>query len=199
LAEQSPDTPLLTAFQISQIHFFQKGTLMPNLFRTLIDRLTGWPLITVRYRSHWRVMAMAHKNILQLIEDNADGDARRGSLADWCRAERPVLDALRGTTSLFRIDGPRQFIGHDMFAMGSLIESPGVTAHLDPIDTLHLEERMRKAIETEILRWIDERKLQDCPPVDASVDRATADPRAIARMLDWVERDRWQEVATYAQ
>jgi hypothetical protein len=165
--------------------------------RSLLDRLTGWPIITTKYRAHWRVMSNAHPVILKLIEDNEDGDARRASLAEWKRAERPVLHVLRGTTSVLRIDGPRQHIGREVFAMGALIESPGVTAHLDPIATLHLEERVREAIESEILRWIAEHDLQSLRPVEASVNREIADPLAIKRMMAWVGRSRWIEEQSY--
>lgn len=106
-----------------------------SLFRRVINRLTGWPLITLSYRSHFRVMRHAHRYILMLIEDNEDGEARRASLAEWEWAERPVLDVLSGTASYYRIDGPRQFAGNEMFALGSLVQSPGVTVHLDPIET----------------------------------------------------------------
>lgn len=167
--------------------------------QSILARITGWPLITKRYRAHWRIMLGAHPAILQLIEDNADGECRRASLAEWYRAERPVLKVLRGTTSLLRIDGPRQFVGNEDFAMGALIESPGVTAHLDPIATLYLEERMMEAIEREILRWIAEHDLQSLPPVDDSVNRDVADPLAIKRMIDWVGRDRWVEEQSYVR
>jgi hypothetical protein len=164
---------------------------------SLFARLIGRPIITTKYRTHYRVMISAHPMILKLIEENEEGDARRASLAEWRRAERPVLAVFRGTTSLFRIDGPRQCIGREDFAMGALIESPGVTAHLDPVDTLHLEERVRKAIEQEILRWIAEHDLQSLPPVLPSVDRDVADPEAMRRMIDWVGRDRWTEEQSY--
>jgi len=173
--------------------------------RSLLARLTGWPNITTKYRAHWRVMVHTHPLILKLLEDNADGDTRRASLAEWHRAERPVVDVLRGTTSLFRIDGPRQFLGSETFAMGSLIESrsliesPGVTAHLDPVETLHLEERVRKAIEQEILRWIAEQGLQDRPPAEAHLYRDIADPQAVRRMLNWVGRDRWTVAKSYVR
>lgn len=165
--------------------------------RSLLARLTGWPMITIKYRAHWRVMIHTHPLILKLLEDNADGDTRRASLAEWHRAERPVVSALRGTTSLFRIDGPRQFIGKEDFAMGALIESPGVTAHLDPVETLHLEARVRQAIEREIVRWIAERGLQDHPSVPPHVDRDFADPKAMRRMIDWVGGSRWTEEQSY--
>ena len=167
--------------------------------RSLLARLTGWPNITNKYRAHWRVMIHTHPLVLQLLEDNADGDTRRASLAEWYRAERPVLDVLRGTTSLFRIDGPRQFFGSGTFAMGSLIESPGVTAHLDPVETLHLEERVRNAIEKEIVCWIAEQGLQDRPPVEARLDRDIKDPSAIRRMINWTRRSRWMESQSYVR
>ncbi len=167
--------------------------------RSVVGRLFGWPMITKRYRIHWRVLMQAHPLILKLIEDDADGETRRASLADWHSAERPVLSVLRGTSSLFRIDGPRQIIRYKAFAMGSLIESPGVTAHLDPVETLHLEERVRQAIEQEILRWIAEHELQKRPPVDPHVDRAIADPEAMRRMTDWMDRDRWTQEQSYVR
>ncbi len=167
--------------------------------RTLLARLTGWPNITTKYRAHWRVLIHAHPLIVKLLEDNADGDTRRASLAEWHRAERPVVDVLRGTTSLLRIDGPRQTIGRETFAMGALIESPGLTAHLDPVETLQLEERVRQVIEKEILRWIDERGLQDRPAVEPQVECDIADPKALVRMTDWVSGNRWIEVETYVR
>ena len=167
--------------------------------RSIFARLTGWPLIKVPYRAHWRVMMFAHPLILLLIEDNQDGEARRVSLAEWERAERPVLAIHRGTTSRLRIDGPRQIVGNEAFAMGALIESPGVTAHLDPVATLHLERRVSEVIEREIVRWIDEQNLHRGPPVDPHIDREVSDPEAIRRMRDWIDRSRGLEVASYGQ
>jgi hypothetical protein len=163
--------------------------------RNVIGRLFGYPYLSVRYRPHFRIALAVHPLILKLIEDNEDGVTRRMSLAEWHRAERPVVNVLRGTTSLFRIDGPRRYIGREEFAMGALIESPGVTAHLDPVDTLHLEKRVRQAIENEILRWIAEHDLHACPPVEPIVDRDIADPEAMRRMTEWMDRDRktWEQ------
>ena len=167
--------------------------------RSLVGRLFGMPMITKRYRIHWRVLMQAHPLILKLIQDNEDGNTRRMSLAEWHRAERPVVDVLRGTTSLFRIDGPRRYISSEDFAMGALIESPGVTAHLDPVDTLHLEARVRQTIENEILRWIAEHDLQAFPPVQPGVDRDAADPEAMRCMTNWVDRDRWTKEQSYVR
>ena len=164
--------------------------------RSLIARLTGSPMVVRSFRCDWRIMKFACPLILKLIEDSEDGDTRRASLAEWLRAERPVLDMLRGTSSQFRIDGPRQLVGTECFAFGSLIESPGVTAHLDPVDTLHLESRLRRAIEHVLISWIEQRKLRDAAPVEPSFNREEADRLAIAQMYDWAERDHRVTVAS---
>ncbi|MBL0021420.1 MAG: hypothetical protein IPP23_03360 [Sphingomonadales bacterium] len=54
--------------------------------QSLIARLFGWPMITTKYRAHWRVMINTHPLVLMLLEDNADGDTRRASLAEWHQA-----------------------------------------------------------------------------------------------------------------
>jgi hypothetical protein len=89
-----------------------------SLFRRVIRRLTGWPLIRMTYSAHYRAMYDAHHYIVKLIEDNEDGEARR-------------------------------------------------------------------AIEAEILRWIAAHKLQERPPVEATVNRETEAPKALARITAW--------------
>src|SRR3546814_15231007 len=95
-------------------------------------------------------------------------------------------DTLFPYTTLFRsIDGPRHHVGDYLFPLGALIESPGVTAHLDPVEACELESRVRQAIEQEILLWIAEHRLQDRPPVNPRIDRTVADPIAVERMIAW--------------
>lgn len=169
-----------------------------SALRVLLDHLTGWPMTTISYRMHQRILDFTHPLICWLIEDSADGQARRAALAEWHHAERPVLEVLNGTASYYRIDGPRQLVEDEVFALGSLIQSPGVTAHLDPIETLQLELRMRGAIEAEILRWIAEHKLQERPPVEASVNREIEDPKALARITAWALRSHKVEEQSHA-
>ncbi len=163
-----------------------------SLLRRVIRRLIGWPLIRMTYRAHYRVMHDAHHYIVTLIEDNEDGEARRASLMDWEWAERPVLDVLNGTVSCYRIDGPRQLVENEVFALGSLIQSPGVTAHLDPIETLQLELRMREAIEAEILRWIAEHKLHELRPLRLASTVQLKTPRRLRGFsLGYVATTSW--------
>ena len=117
----------------------------------------------------------------------------------WHRAERPVADVLRGTTALLRIDGPRQIVGNGCFAIGALIESRGVVAHLDRVETLHLEARVHVATEQEILRWVAEQGLQDRPTVPPHVDRDFADPKAMRRTIDWARTGPWNEAQSYVR
>ena len=122
----------------------------------------------------------------RLARTGPDGDTYRAALREWQRAERPVIDMIRGKPSSLRIDGPTQEVEDRFFPLGSLLQSPGVTAHLDPIETRELESRIRTAIENVILAWIDEFDLQSLPPVSPEVDRVTADPIAIQKMIAWV-------------
>jgi hypothetical protein len=180
------------ALPLNSISFDKDSFVMTK--RSLLSRLTGWPLLKVPYRSHWRAMMMAHPLIVLLIEDNIDGETRRASLAEWLRAERPVLALYRGTNSRLRVDGPRQTVDYQAFAMGSLLESPGVIARLDPVETLQLEQRVSDAIEREILGWIDEHGLRDNPPANPAIDRDNADHKAVARMFEWTASKDWLEV-----
>jgi hypothetical protein len=43
----------------------------------LLNRITGYPVITVRYRGRWRHMADAHQAILALTEDSPRGTNAR--------------------------------------------------------------------------------------------------------------------------
>ena len=162
------------------------------LIARLRQRLTGSSLTSKSYRAPLHILSLAHPYILKLIKDSHEGDTRRASLVEWLRAERPVLDVLHGTHSMLRIDGPRQVVGHETFPFGSLIESPGVTAHLDPIETLHLERRIRETIEREISCWIEQHGLRERPPADLSFNREMDDLIAIARMDSWTN-DRWDK------
>ena len=55
--------------------------------RRVLDRLTGLPLITVRYRGHWRIMVDAHRMILALIEDSQRGRRARRIAETWLRED----------------------------------------------------------------------------------------------------------------
>jgi hypothetical protein len=43
----------------------------------LLNRITGFPEITIRYRGHWRHMVDAHQAILALTEDSPRGTYAR--------------------------------------------------------------------------------------------------------------------------
>ena len=51
----------------------------------LLDRLIGFPNITLRYRAHWRIMSGAHPMILTLIEDSPRGQRARAMAEGWLR------------------------------------------------------------------------------------------------------------------
>lgn len=162
---------------------------MPS-FHDILRRLTGWPLIKVPYRAHWRVAADAHPIVIKLFEDSPDGETRRMALSEWLQSERPVIDYFRGISSSFRIEGPWHEAGNTLFPLGALIRSPGVTIRLGPIETVALDVRVRSAIEREILRWIEERGAQAGQGDCAKVNRRSEDPKSVAQIERWVAEAR---------
>jgi hypothetical protein len=70
--------------------------------------------------------------------------------------------------------------------MGALIRSPGVVLRLGPIETVELDERVRSAIEHEILSWVDERDRLAGSDDSIRINRRTEDPKAIAQITKWL-------------
>jgi hypothetical protein len=59
------------------------GSQKQSLGARIIDRLIGFPKITVRYRAHWRIMLEANPIIGVLIEDSPRGERARHITALW--------------------------------------------------------------------------------------------------------------------
>lgn len=74
--------------------------------------------------------------------------------------------------------------------MGALIRSPGVILRLGPIETVELDERVRSAIEHEILGWIDERDGLASPGASNQINRRNEDPKAVAQIAEWLAQPR---------
>jgi len=126
--------------------------------------------------------------IQKMLQENEVGETYRGFLREWPRAERPLLVHYQGPISRCRIDGPSYSVNRQHFPMGALIESPGVTAHLNPVEAREINERMQDAIERVILDWIAEHDLHSLRRIPSAVDRSTADPQAIKFIQDWMSR-----------
>ena len=77
--------------------------------------------------------------------------------------------------------------------LGAGVMGAQIAAHLDPIETRRLERRIRTAVENAILAWIAEFDLQSLPPVSSEVNRATADPIAIQKVIEWLASHDHQE------
>ncbi|GGO89769.1 hypothetical protein [Stakelama pacifica] len=148
-------------------------------------RLSPHAPVTLRFQTDARTADYAVPLIRKLLDGSKDGETYRVAVAHWFRAERPPLDYYLGSVSLCRIDGPLVEAPLDyphgwFLPMGGLIQSPGVTAHLTPFEADALRDRIREAIEVQIVEWVEEHRLHERPPVLADFDRATADAQAMA-------------------
>lgn len=152
----------------------------------LADRLWGGRKVTLHFTADYRIARFTLPLIKRLLADDEDGETYRCSIAQWTIDERPPLYVHRGEVSSLRIDGPLQNAGMSYLPLGGLIESPGVTAHLDPVEADRLDSRVKETIERTIRDWIIEHGLCDQPRQRREIDRAKADREARAVIDRWV-------------
>lgn len=160
------------------------------IFHRALDRLADfiWKdrKVSLRFTADYRTACFAVPLIRKLLADSEDGETFRCSIAHWHLSERPPLHIHRGEVSIVRIDGPLQNAGTSYLPLGGLIESPGVTAHLYPVEADRLDRRVQKAVEQAIRDWIIEHGLHDQPRVRREIDRRKADRAAHAVIAQWV-------------
>ena len=161
-----------------------------SIFRRAMDRLANrlWAgrKVTLRFIADYRIAGFTWPLIERLLLDNDDGETYRCSIAQWTLNERPSLHFYRGELSSLRIDGPLQKAGMSYLPLGRLIEAPGVTAHLNPVEAHQLDGRVQEVIEKTILHWIIEHGLYDQPRQRRELDRRKADREARAIIARWV-------------
>lgn len=144
----------------------------------------------LRYRADARIADSVAPLIEKLLAHDRDGTFYRCAVAHWHLAERPPLAHYVGTESRCRIDGPLQdapagYNNGISLPLGGLLNTPGVTAHLTPFEADALQQRIRSAIEREILEWSNEHGLYDLPRSPAHFDRPSADRAAKALIANW--------------
>lgn len=161
-----------------------------SIFRRTMDRLADrlWTgrKVTLHFTADYRIARFTLPLIKRLLADDEDGETYRCAIAHWPLNERPPLHLHRGEVSMLWIDGPLQKAGLSYLPLGALIESPGVTAHLDPVAANRLDRRVQGAIERTIRDWIIEHGLYDQPRERREIDRPKADREARAVIARWV-------------
>ncbi|HEX7875403.1 MAG TPA: hypothetical protein VF489_02340 [Sphingobium sp.] len=161
-----------------------------SVFHRALDRLADfiWTgrKVNLRFTAEYRTTCFAVPLIKKLLAEDEDGETYRSAIAHWHLNERPSLHIHRGEVSTLRIDGPLQNAGTSYLPLGGLIESPGVTAHLDPVEADRLDRRVQEAVERTIRDWIIEHGLYDQPRARREIDRRTADREARAVIARWV-------------
>ncbi len=163
-----------------------------SVFHRILDQIADWRWtdrkVNLRFVAEYRTACFALPIINAMLAEDEDGETYRAALTDWRRAERPPLALYQGDTSFYRSDGPRQWVKDRSFPLGGLIQSPGVTAHLDPFEARELQEHMECAIEQAIRQWVADHDLHDLAPVPETFDRRKADRKAKAKIAAWATR-----------
>ncbi len=161
-----------------------------SIFHRVMDRLAhhlwGGREVTLHFTADYRIARFTLPLIERLLADDEDGETYRSSIAHWTLNERPSLHIHRGEVSSLRIDGPLQKAGVSYLPLGGLIESPGVTTHLDPIEAHRLDGLVQAAVERAIRDWIIEHGLYDQPRQRREIERPKVDLEARAVIARWV-------------
>lgn len=89
-----------------------------------------------------------------LVEDNADGRARRLTLHPWLGYERPVRERFEGHDCGLTVEGP-VYLGRDGtgYPLGSQLRTEFGWLDLTPAETNLLAVEVRSAIDLVLYRW----------------------------------------------
>lgn len=97
-----------------------------------------------------------------LIEDTADGRARRHTLQPWLWYERPVRERFEGQNCCLTVEGPiyrsRDGTG---YPLGSQLRTEFGWLDLTPKETNRLADEVRSAIDLALLRWFTRPDMAD--------------------------------------
>jgi hypothetical protein len=136
------------------------------LLRAIMGRFGSYRverLVALHFRATDRTARLAVPLIEKLLTDDKIGETYRCyAIIHWGRSKHPPLERFQGNTSLYRVNGPLQDHsgggpGWYSLPAGGLVESPGITACLDPHDASELADVLRDAIDTAIVEWLSAR------------------------------------------
>lgn len=154
-------------------------------FRAILARLVSRPderIVTLRFRTTARIARGVSAEIKKLLADDASGVTYRCSIAHWCRYEGAPLFHYNGNTSVCRINGPlldppAGYPDYYYLPTGGLVESPGVTVHLDPNEADELKDFIRDAIDEAIVGWLAARAAEsvEAQPAASEAQREASD------------------------
>lgn len=96
----------------------------------------------------------AFKLVELLVEDSADGRARRHTLRPWLWYERPVFERFEGHDCSLTVEGPiYQSRDGTGYPLGSQLRTEFGWLDLTPEETNQLADEARIAIDLALLRW----------------------------------------------
>ena len=110
----------------------------------------GWIIASVPLDDKERTS----KLVELLVEDNADGRARRLTLHPWLWYERPVRERFEGHDCDLTVEGP-VYLGRDGtgYPLGSQLRTELGWLDLTPEETNQLVVEVRSAIDLVLFRW----------------------------------------------
>jgi hypothetical protein len=152
------------------------------------------------FRAHPDIAAMMRPMIERIVADTDDGIVYRTVVRQSQNCVRPVVERVVGRHNSLRVEGPHIDVGDYGFPMGGVVTCEAGWRQLDPIETNDLLFDLRSEIDATINRWLfakrNDAAIVTKPP---EIDRSIDDPKAIALIADWVNRNRWAESCAYVK
>ena len=110
----------------------------------------GWIIIRVPINDKERTAQLVEL----LVEENADGRARRHTLRPWLWYERPLLERFEGHDCTLTVEGPIYQSRHGTgYPLGSQLRAEFGWLDLTPEETNKLTDDVRSAIDLVLHRW----------------------------------------------
>lgn len=84
----------------------------------------------------------------RLVQNNAHGESYRRTISHWPNFANPVDTIYSGNRNRLFVEGPRRRVGQLQFPAGGIFCVDGYMGHLNPVETLFLERKIKRAIES---------------------------------------------------
>tara|TARA_R110000787_G_scaffold97895_7_gene201749 strand:- start:2297 stop:2827 length:531 start_codon:yes stop_codon:yes gene_type:complete len=110
-----------------------------------------------------KIAAEVQPLVDRLVQNNAQGESYRRTISHWLNFANPVDTIYSGNRNRLFVEGPRRRVGQLRFPTGGIFTVDGYMAHLNPVETLFLERRIKRAIETALREFKQSYDLKSHP------------------------------------
>jgi hypothetical protein len=132
----------------------------------------------------------------RLVQNNSHGECYRRAICHWHNFDNPVDAIYYGNRNYLYVEGPRRKVGVLRFPTRGTFSVDGYVRDLNPVETLFLERRIKRAIEAALREFADS---YDAGAHPGQISRASSTYNADSFIDIWLERKTLQAVISDEQ